>query len=255
MLKTLRSERFHTAEGIEQAVKNLKERQIDALIAVGGDGTIRGLLELQNHWDGRVIALPGTIDNDLYGTDETIGYDTAVNTAVEAIDKIRDTADAHERNFIVEVMGHHSGHIALHAGVAGGVEEIMIPEVKTVVEHVCANMVYFLERGKSSYILVVAEGDDAGSAFQLAEKLQNQCDAKYKVTILGHLQRGGSPTARDRILASKLGGYAIDLLDTQVNGVMVGEVKGELVHTPLKETVTVKKGHDHFLYELAKVLR
>lgn len=255
ILKTSRSECFRTIEGIQQAVAHLEERGIDALVAVGGDGTIRGLLELQKYWSGKVIALPGTIDNDLYGTDETIGYDTAVNTAVEAIDKIRDTADAHERNFIVEVMGHHAGHIALSAGVAGGAEEILIPEVKTAIEHMCTNMQYFREQGKSSHILVVAEGDAVGIGFKIAKKLQEMCGVEYKVTVLGHVQRGGSPTAKDRLLASKLGGYAVDLLHTQVNGVMVGEVKGELVHTPLQETVTTKKEYDHFLYELSKVLR
>ncbi|OED39553.1 hypothetical protein AB834_00190 [PVC group bacterium (ex Bugula neritina AB1)] len=254
ILKTCRSDRFRKIEGVQRAAKNLEDRNIDALVAIGGDGTMRGLVDLQKYWSGKVIALPGTIDNDLYGTDATIGYDTAVNTAMTAIDQIRDTANAHDCQFIVEVMGRYSGHIALMAALAGGAEEVLIPEINSDVTKLYSKMETLSAKEKYSYIVVIAEGDEAGSAFDLASDLKKRFGVSYKVTVLGHIQRGGSPSVSDRILASKLGNYAIETLQKGSNGVMIGEVKGDFVHTPIEQAFKVKKQAPLLLYDLVEVL-
>jgi 6-phosphofructokinase 1 len=254
ILKTSRSREFETAQGLRKAAENLEANGIDGLIVIGGDGTYRGAIDLARYWDGGIIGVPGTIDNDLYGTDDTIGYYTAVNTALEAIDKIRDTADAHERFFLVEVMGRHAGFIALDVGISGGAEEVLVPETKTKLKDVCDHLCAGKAKGKASSIIVVAEGDEEGNAFQIAEKLKTMSGNEYRVVVLGHLQRGGSPTAADRILATELGAFAVEQLMKGRSGVAVGTVNHELVTVSLKDCVSKKKKLNGYLLKLLPVL-
>lgn len=254
IIKAGRCPEFLEHENRLIAKKNLEDRQIEALIVVGGNGSFRGGIALGECWKGQIIGVPGTIDNDLYGTDYTIGYDTAINTAVDAIDKIRDTADAHERMFLIEVMGRKSGYIALDAGVAGGAEEILLPEVVTNLKALCTDLDEGKKKGKTSSILVVAEGNSDGPAYKVAEDLKQLTGLEYRVVVLGHLQRGGTPTARDRILASKLGAYAVQMIDENKTGVMVGEIGGKLVTISLKEACEEKKPLDQYLLSIASLL-
>ena len=213
ILKSARSKEFRTEEGRAKAASNLKNKGIDALVVIGGDGTFTGANFLSNEHNIRVIGIPATIDNDIIGTDETIGYDTALNTAIEAIDKIRDTADAHERMFLVEVMGRDAGFIALETGIAVGAELSLLPEELTSVSDIKSQLKDMLKEQKRSSLVVVAEGDETGGALKLAEKIKDDF-TKYdlRVCILGHIQRGGAPSARDRVLASRLGASAIKVL-------------------------------------------
>jgi 6-phosphofructokinase 1 len=254
VLKTARSDEFLTGAGRERAVRGLDERGLEALVAIGGDGTFRGALELARIWKGKVVGVPATIDNDVFGTDETIGFDTALNTALDAIDKIRDTASSHERLFLVEVMGRRSGFIALAVGTAGGAEEIFVPEVATDLAGCAERLIEAKNRGKAMSILVVAEGGREGNAFAVAEKLKARTGFESRITVLGHIQRGGRPSARDRILATKLGAFAVEAIAEGKTGVMVGEVRGELVSVPLEESWTRKKDLDAFLLRLIPVL-
>lgn len=250
ILHTSRCEEFKSAAGLQRAKEMLEQNQISGLILIGGDGTFRGGEELGRIWSGRIIGVPGTIDNDVFGTDFTIGYDTALNTAMEAIDKIRDTADSHERFFIVEVMGRHNGFIGLGVGIGTGAEEILVPERPFDVRAICQRLCAGRTRGKTSSILVVAEGSEPGGAFKLAEELKQLSKNEYRVVILGHLQRGGSPTAADRILAAKLGAYSVDVFQQGGTGVMAGELSGRLSTTPLRETFGHKKALDEFLLRI-----
>jgi len=254
ILKSARSEEFKTPTGRKIAAQRLKEFLIDALVVIGGDGSFKGAWELSQEWGIKVIGIPGTIDNDLYGTDYTIGYDTAANTAMQCIDKIRDTAFSHERIFFVEVMGRASGFIALEAGIAGGAEEILIPETKTNLKKLWKKLKAGMDRGKLTNIILVAEGDEAGGALQVAKKIKELSGIDYRVTILGHIQRGGCPSVYDRILASKLGVRAIECLLQGKYNVMVGEVGRKLVETPLNLTWEKKKKLDPSLQELIKIL-
>ncbi|MDP8217523.1 MAG: 6-phosphofructokinase [Candidatus Theseobacter exili] len=254
LLKTARSQRFRTEEGREKAKEKLEKLCINGFLIIGGDGSFHGAHKLSKIWDGQVIGLPGTIDNDLYGTDLTIGFDTAVNTALYAIDHLRDTAEAHERFFIIELMGRHAGFISLMAAVSGGAEEVLIPETKTDLEAIARRMEAGLKRGKKSCMIVVAEGDECGGAYAAAQRLHELTGRDYKVCILGHVQRGGSPTSVDRVLASKLGGFAVDAFLEGHTDVMVGEVNGQCCFTPLKETWEKKKKLDSYLLDLAAVL-
>lgn len=254
ILKTARSEEFKTVEGRAKAAENLRKFGIDALITIGGDGTYRGAYELSNEHGIKVIGLPGTIDNDIYGTDFTIGFDTAVNTALEAIDKLRDTAESHERIFFVEVMGRKSGFIALEVGLAAGAEVILIPEIETEIERVCETLIQGKKRGKGSFIVVVAEGDEAGRAQDIAEKVRQRTELEYRVIVLGHIQRGGSPTSRDRVLASKLGRAAVEAIKEGISGVMIGEINGKPVATELSAIWNNTKKIDLDLCRLAGIL-
>jgi 6-phosphofructokinase 1 len=249
-LTTGRSEEFRTEEGLKKAAKILTERGFDALIAIGGDGTMRALAALSNYWNGKLIGLPGTIDNDLSGTDYTIGFDTAVNNALEALDKIRDTAQAFQRIFLVEVMGRHAGHIAFHVGVATGASAILMPETKTSIEELSAKVKRARDKAKSSVLVVVAEGDELGNADVIGQALSEQIGEKCRVSVLGYIQRGGNPTHFDRILATRLGAFAIECLLGGQHGGMVGEVKGELVMTPFEDTWTKKKPIDEWMLGL-----
>jgi 6-phosphofructokinase 1 len=254
ILKTARSEEFKTPEGRSQAFEKIKKWNIDALIVIGGDGTYRGASDFIRDYNVPVIGLPGTIDNDIYGTDFTIGYDTAINIALDAVDRIRDTASSHERIFFVEVMGRNSGFIALDVGVAGGAEAILIPETPTNIDNLCDVLVKGRKRGKGSSIIIVAEGDEAGNSYAIAEKVKEKTALDYRVTVLGHIQRGGSPTARDRILASKIGSSAVESIRNGMSGVMIGEIKGEIVSTELSTIWSNKKNVDTNLCHLADIL-
>jgi len=255
MLKTARSESFRTPEGRAQAAKNLNARNIDALVAIGGNGTFTGAEIFLAEHGIPTIGIPGTIDNDLFGSDYTIGFDTAINTAMEAIDRIRDTANSHDRVFFVEVMGRDAGYIAIDVGIAGGAEAILIPETPTHYEELFEKMQAGWRRNKGSNIIVVAEGDDAGGAEIVAKKFAERFpQMNYRVTVLGHLQRGGSPSARDRVLASRLGKAAVDaLIDGKAN-VMVGVVNDQILHTPFGIAIRSKKEINEGVLALANVL-
>ena len=236
-LRSSRSEEFRTEAGQQRAVQNLAHHGIDALIPIGGDGTFHGAVALARHWDGQIVGCPGTIDNDLVGTDFTIGFSTAVQTAVEAVDKIRDTAESHQRMFLVEVMGRHNGHIALYTAIAAGAETVCIPETTTDIGAIIADLQALRERGKTSVMMLVAEGDEGGGAEVLQQRLQAAgCPFSMRVVVLGHLQRGGSPTPEDRLLASQLGTWAVEAVLAGETGVMVGRVGQRQVLTPFEET-------------------
>lgn len=254
IIKTARSKEFRTTQGREKAHDNLKKHGIEGLVVIGGDGSFHGAVDLHNEYNIPTIGVPGTIDNDLYGTDFTIGYDTAVNTALEAIDKIRDTAASHDRFFIIEVMGRDAGFIALEAGIAGGSENILIPELPTDMDKICDEILSEFGRGKTSHIVVVAEGDDEGGAYEIGEKIKNRIGIDFRAAILGHIQRGGRPSAKDRLLASKLGHWAVrHLVDGKTN-MMVGEINGKIVLTDLAQTFEKKKPIDMDCVELARIL-
>jgi 6-phosphofructokinase 1 len=254
IIKAGRSEGFMTPEGRRKAAEQLRRAGIEGLVCVGGDGSFRGAICLEREWDVRVVGVPGTIDNDLYGTDHTIGYATAIQTAMEAVDKIRDTAASHDYLFIVEVMGRHAGFIAEAVGFACGAEAILTPEVPTDLQSIHAMLDYAAERGKKSCIVVAAEGDDAGNAFEIQRKLNLGPEHHVRVTILGHIQRGGSPVAFDRILAGRLGHAAVNALLEGRHNVMAGIVADRVVLTPLEETVTRRKEIMGNLLEIAAIL-
>ncbi|MBL7138889.1 MAG: 6-phosphofructokinase [Bacteroidales bacterium] len=255
ILKTARSKRFMTVEGRAQAYENLTKRNIDALVAIGGNGTFTGAAEFTREYELPVIGLPGTIDNDLYGTDYTIGFDTAINTVTEATDKIRDTATSHDRLFFIQVMGRDSGYIALWSGVACGAEFILVPETKTYIDNLTRLVKHDIRKNKTSGIVIVAEGDDAGDAEVIAAKVKERLpELETRVTILGHIQRGGSPTARDRMLASMLGYASIKALKEGQQGVMVGLINKQIVYTPFEEATKNRKGIILDLLEMSRVL-
>jgi 6-phosphofructokinase 1 len=254
ILETARCEEMKTEGGIKKAVQNLHREGIEGLITIGGEGTFRGAAALAEVGGIKVIGIPGTIDNDVYGTDYAIGFDTAINTALDAIDKIRDTAGSLQRPFFIEVMGRNRGFIALAVGIAGGAENILIPETETKIEELSLDIRRSFERGKECSIVVVAEGDEAGGVFPVAQQVWERLKLDYRICVLGHIQRGGSPTARDRILASKLGAAAIDALVNGKSGYMVGELKGKITFTPLRETWERRKELDNNLLQLAQIL-
>ena len=253
-LETARCEEMKTEEGIKKAVEILEQEGIEGLITIGGDGTFRGASALTQAGSAKIIGVPCTIDNDVYGTDYTVGFDTAINTALEAIDRIRDTAESLRLPFFIEVMGRSRGFIALDVGIAGGAENILIPEKETKIDELCLDMRRNFKKGKKSSIVLVAEGDEAGGVFQVAQEVWERLKLEYRICVLGHVQRGGSPTAKDRILASKLGAAAVDALANGMSGYMVGELKGEIAFTPLKETWDRWKELDSNLLKLIKVL-
>lgn len=237
ILGSSRSEEFRTVEGQKKAADILRKHRIDALVPIGGDGTFHGAVDLMRHWDGQVVGCPGTIDNDLVGTDYTIGFATAVQTAVEALDKLRDTAESHQRMFLVEVMGRHSGYIALYTALAGGAEIAAIPETPTDIPAIIRHIRTLKHRGKKSIMIVVAEGDENGGVEKLhADLIAAECPFPMRVLTLGHLQRGGSPAPADRILATLLGQFAVKSILDGKSGVMAGQIKHELVLTPFEQT-------------------
>ncbi|MEZ7817356.1 MAG: 6-phosphofructokinase [Flavobacteriales bacterium] len=241
ILKSARCEAFMTVEGRAKAFDNLQKNKIDGLVVIGGNGTFTGALQFYNEFKFPVIGLPGTIDNDLDGTDNTIGFDTATNNVVEAVDKIRDTADSHNRLFFVEVMGRHNGFIALSTGIATGAIAVMTPETEITVDGLVQVLAEGQKRNKTSSIVIVAEGNPSGGAYKLAQEVKQRTDQyDIRITVLGHLQRGGSPSCSDRVLASRLGVEAVEsLLNGAVNG-MVGVVNDRLVHTPFEQAIANK---------------
>ena len=251
ILKSSRSKDFLTTQGRQKAFENLKKYGIDGIIAIGGDGTFAGAKVFTEEHQIPFIGLPGTIDNDLIGTDYTIGYDTALNNVIEAVDKIKDTAASHDRLFFVEVMGKDAGFIALRSGIGVGAAAILIPEVHTNLEELVSNLSAAYTRKKSSSIIIVAEGDDAGGAYKIAEQVVEQLPQyDTRVSILGHQQRGGSPSALDRMLSSQLGYEAVIALLEDRHSVMVGIVNKEVCHTPFDQAI---KHHDKVNPEFLKL--
>lgn len=257
ILRSARSQEFRTVEGRAAAYANLKAHNIDGIVAIGGDGTFTGARIFQQEYpDISMVGCPGTIDNDLVGTDYTIGYDTAINTAMDAIDKIKDTANAHDRLFFVEVMGRDAGFIALTSGIATGAEAVLVPESKTQLDKLVATLEKGYQQKKTSSIVVVAEGDDAGGAFRIAEAVKERCFNRYeiKVTVLGHIQRGGRPTCMERVRASQMGVAAVKSLLAGESGHMIGIVNQRIAKTPFEEAI---KGHqtiDAGMQEMASIL-
>ncbi len=255
ILKSARSEEFKTKEGRKKAFDELQKLGIEGLITIGGDGTFTGAKIFYDEYGIPTVGAPGTIDNDLYGTDYTIGFDTAVNTALGAIDKIRDTADSHNRLFFIEVMGRDSGYIAIRSGIGGGAELVMVPETSTSIKEVISTLQEGWARHKTSSIVVVAEGDEEGNAMEIAEKVKKKIKQKdIKVSILGHIQRGGSPSAQDRILASRLGLGALEGLMKGEKNVMAGIINDKLVYTSFEDSITKNKPLNQELIHMVKVL-
>lgn len=255
ILKTARCKEFTTEEGRKIAYDNMVAAGIDALVVIGGDGSLTGASQFAREYNVPIVGLPGTIDNDLGGTDSTIGYDTALNTIMDAVDKLRDTASSHERLFFVEVMGHTAGYLALNSAIATGSEAAIIPEMETEVDQLAELINQGFRKSKNSAIVIVAENPKTGGAVALAQRVKEefpQYDAR--VTILGHIQRGGSPTAMDRILASRMGAAAIQaILDGQRN-VMIGIENGRIVYVPFSKAVKHDKGIDRTNLDLVRVL-
>ncbi len=255
MLKTARCKEFMTPEGRKQAYDNMQATSIDALVVIGGDGSIARAQDLANEYNVPIVALPGTIDNDLSGTDATIGYDTALNTIMEAVDRLRDTATSHERLFFVEVMGHTAGYLALNGAIASGAEAAIIPEMETEVDQLAELINNGFRKSKNSAIVLVAENPQTGGALGLAERVKKefpQYDAR--VTILGHLQRGGSPTSLDRILASRLGESAVKALMEGQRNVMIGVRNSQIVYVPFSKAIKHDKGINRDYVELVRML-
>ena len=252
ILKTARSERFSTEEGVKRSKVILDTFGIDALIVIGGDGSMRGALELSK-LGVNVMCLPGTIDNDLAYTDYTIGFDTAVNTVLDAISKVRDTSSAHERNTIIEVMGRHCGDIALYAGVGGGAEVVLIPEVEADVNRVCRKILHGAGRGKLNSIIINAEGSGVRSD-ELAKEIADVTGRETRIVVLSYLQRGGVPTLDDRLLASQCGAKAIELIASGIKNRAIGTVNGKIQAFEIEGALAEKPEFDHELYELIDVL-
>ena len=238
ILKTARCKEFQTPEGRQLAYETLKKEGIDALVVIGGDGSLTGARIFATEFNFPIVGLPGTIDNDLYGTDKTIGYDTALNTIMECVDKIRDTATSHERLFFIEVMGRDAGFLALNGAIATGAEAAIIPEISTEVDQLAELIQSGFRKSKNSSIVLVAESPITGGAMALAERVKNEYPQyDVRVTILGHLQRGGSPTAIDRILASRMGAAAVDALLEDQRNVMIGISNDEIVYVPFSKAI------------------
>ena len=256
MLYSARSDDFRTKDGRKKAFENVKKHNIDGIVVIGGDGSFTGGLIFQKEFDVPIIGIPGTIDNDLFGTTHTLGYDTALNTVMEAIDKIRDTAISHDRLFFVEVMGRDAGHIALNSGVAIGAQEILIPEQNNGIEQLIDSLKESKKNGKTSSIVVVAEGDRTGeNVFELARNVEKEFP-KYeiRVSVLGHMQRGGSPTCFDRVLASRMGVFAVESLLAGKSNVMVGVIDDKMVLTPLEKAIKGKSEINDNLIKVSDIL-
>jgi len=255
ILKTARCEEFKTKAGRKKAYDNLKEQNINGVVVIGGDGTFTGARIFNEDYEIPFVGVPGTIDNDIFGTDSTIGYDTALNTAIQAIDKIRDTASAHNRLFFIEVMGAEAGFIAIRSGIACGAEAILIPELKDQTKSLIKQLEEGKRRKKSSNIIIVAEGDDEGGSAKIANKVKDDFkDYSVRVTVLGHIQRGGSPSAFDRVTASRMGHAAVEALLDDQKSVMVGLKNNEVVQVPFRKAVKTHKDVNWELLGLASIL-
>lgn len=255
ILKTARSQEFMSPEGRLQAYEMIKEQAIDALVVIGGDGSLTGARVFANEFNLPIVGLPGTIDNDLYGTDTTIGYDTALNTIMQAVDKIRDTASSHERLFFIEVMGRDAGFLALNGAIASGAEAAIIPEISTEVDQLGELIKNGFRKSKNSSIVLVAESEITGGAMAMAERVQKEYPQyDVRVSILGHLQRGGSPTATDRILASRMGAAAIEALMEDQRNVMIGVDNDKIVYVPFSKAIKNEKPINRDLLNTLRIL-
>ena len=256
MLYSARSDEFRTVEGRKKAYENVKKHNIDGIVVIGGDGSFTGGLIFQKEFNVPVVGIPGTIDNDLYGTTHTLGYDTALNTVMDAIDKIRDTAISHDRLFFVEVMGRDAGHIALNSGIAIGAQEILVPEHNIGIQGLIQSLKDSKKNGKTSSIVVVAEGDKTGkNVFDLAKKVEQEFP-KYeiRVSVLGHMQRGGSPSCFDRVLGTKMGVTAVESLINCESGYMIGVDNGKIVKTSLKKAIKGETKIDPELIRISRIM-
>ena len=255
-LYSARCDEFRQASGRKKAYKTLRNNNIDGLIVIGGDGSFTGALKLKDEFNFPVIGIPGTIDNDIFGTSHTLGYDTALNTVMDAIDKIRDSAISHDRLFFVEVMGKDAGYIALRSGIAIGAQEILIPEVKTNISHLIDSLKNSKKSGKTSSIIVVAEGYKPGkNVYQIADEIQEKLpNYQVRVSVLGHIQRGGRPSCFDRVLGTKMGVKAVELLKDAKTGIMVGTQHGKIVTVPLKKAISEKTKIDKDLLRISKIM-
>ncbi len=256
ILKTARCEEFRTEKGRKKAHDNIKKNNLDALIVIGGDGTFTAAMIFQKEFSIPILGIPGTIDNDIYGTQYTIGYDTALNTVINAIDKIRDTAISHNRLFFVEVMGRDAGHIALNAGIGAGAEEILVPEANMGLERLLDSLKRSEKSGKSSSIVVVAEGDKTGkNVFEIASYIEkNLPEYEVRVSVMGHMQRGGSPSCFDRVLASRMGVYAVEKLLSGESNSMIGIINNEMTLCPLDKAIKGKSEINKNLIRVSDIL-
>lgn len=256
ILKSARSLEFRTKAGRKKAFENLIKNKIDSLIVIGGDGSFTGAMIFEDEYKIPIIGIPGTIDNDIFGTSYTIGYDTAINTVIDAIDKIRDTASSHNRLFFVEVMGRDAGHIALNAGIGAGAEEILIPEEDLGLDRLLESLKRSEKSGKSSSIVVVAEGEKSGkNVYEIAAYVEKNLPYyEVRVSVLGHMQRGGTPTCFDRVLASRMGVYAVEKLMSGNSNVMVGVIDEKMVLTPLKNAIKKNSKIDKNLIKVSDIL-
>ena len=255
-LYSARCDEFRQASGRKKAYKTLRNNNIDGLIVIGGDGSFTGALKLKDEFNFPVIGIPGTIDNDIFGTSHTLGYDTALNTVMDAIDKIRDSAISHDRLFFVEVMGKDAGYIALRSGIAIGAQEILIPEVNTKINDLIDSLKKSKKSGKTSSIIVVAEGYKPGkNVYQIADEIQEKLpNYQVRVSVLGHIQRGGRPSCFDRVLGTKMGIKAVELLKNAKTGIMVGTQHGKIVTVPLKKAISEKTKIDKDLLRISKIM-
>lgn len=255
ILRTARCKEFMTAEGRTKAAERLRGLGIEGLVVIGGDGSYRGAYDLWEEQQIACVGIPGTIDNDIGGTEYTIGFDTALNTAMEGIDRLRDTAASHDRIFFVEVMGRHSGFIAMYSGLAGGAEAILAPENVTNIPALVEDLREMSRRGKTSMIVVVAEGDDAGNAFTIADKVAEISEFKdVRVSVLGHVQRGGTPTAFDRVLALRMGAAAVEALLAGASGVMIVMENNRIGQRPLQDAWNTCNCYDPDLFRVSRLL-
>ena len=256
ILRSARSQEFRTKAGRQTAFNNLKAAGIEGVVAIGGDGTFTGAnIFMQEHQEIAFVGVPGTIDNDLYGTDYTIGYDTAINTAMNAIDNIKDTANAHDRLFFIEVMGRDAGFIALRTGIATGAEAVLVPESETDIDQLIKTLELNHQRKKNSSIVIVAEGDDAGGAFEISKKVKERFDEyDMRVTILGHIQRGGRPTCMERVRASRMGVAAVDALLAGESGIMIGQIHKDIVYTPFEKAIKHHQRMNPMLLDIIEIL-
>ncbi|MGM0547069.1 MAG: 6-phosphofructokinase [Bacteroidota bacterium] len=256
ILKSARSEDFKTENGMRIAWENIQKNELDGLVVIGGDGTFTGAMKFGRKYDFPIVGIPGTIDNDIYGTDFTVGFDTAVNTVVEAVDKIRDTATSHNRLFFIEVMGRDAGFIAVYSGIAAGSEEILIPEKDRGIEQLFESLARTSQRKKSSRLVIVAEGDNNGSVYDLEDKVKERFGDRYetKVTILGHVQRGGRPSCADRVLASRLGVIAVEALKDGKRDIMVGVRDREVRYTDFEKATHKSPKMDEELLRVADII-
>lgn len=256
ILKSARSNRFMTKEGREEAWNNIKKKKLDGLVVIGGDGSFKGAMAIGSEHNIPIVGIPGTIDNDIYGTDFTLGFDTATNTVVEAVDKIRDTATSHSRLFFIEVMGRDAGFIAVHSGIAAGAEEILIPEKDRDVEHLFESLERTSRRNKASRLVIVAEGDQNGNVYHLEQQVQERFGDRYetKVTILGHVQRGGRPTCKDRVLASRLGVASVEALMQGKKNVMIGTRNKKINFTDFDKATKQNPKMDEELIRVANII-